>query len=431
MTTLKARTMFGKYAIEKKLGEGGFAVVYQARDTIEGIRVALKIPYSHLVTDETLELFRHEVRLAAKLEHPHIQPLKYADYIDGHFVTVTALGQGTLETRLGKRLSARTALDFSGQIIEAVSFAHENRIIHCDVKPDNLLIFPGNQLRLTDFGIALVAHKTVKGSGAGTVGYVAPEQAMGKPCFRSDVFSIGLIMHRMFSGKLPEWPYEWPFPGHERLRSALHPDLISLIRKSTEVDMRRRYRDATQMLAAFKRIKQPLRNRRSTAKTSPSPRLSSWKAVRFREFQKQFGKTLETRHECEKCGGPVAETMICCPWCGKSRKKHPDASTRFTVACPRCHRGMKADWKYCPWCYGAGFEPNSNRKLSDRRYESRCGNVACDRKQLMPFMRYCPWCNVRVKRKWKLEDSNAVCRACGWGVAKEFWSFCPWCGKKM
>ena len=75
---LRAKQRFGKYVIERKLGEGGFAVVYQARDTIEGVRVALKIPYAHLVTDDSMEDFRHEVRLAAKLEHPNILPLKCA-----------------------------------------------------------------------------------------------------------------------------------------------------------------------------------------------------------------------------------------------------------------------------------------------------------------------------------------------------------------
>lgn len=430
MAVLKSKQRFGKYVIERKLGEGGFAVVYQARDTIEGIRVALKIPYGHLVTEETLDVFRREVRLAAKLEHPHIQPLKYADYVDSHFVIVTALGSGTLEDRLAKRLSTKTALDFTRQILEAVAFAHENKIIHCDVKPDNLLLFPDNQLRLTDFGIARVAHKTLKGSGAGTVGYVAPEQAMGQPSFRSDVFSIGLIMHRMFTGKLPEWPYEWPFPGNDRLRASLHADVISLIQKSTQVDAKRRYKDAGQMLAAFDRIK----HRRKTDRKSVSTRGSSkggWKTVRYREFQRQFGKQLETRHVCGKCGGPVAESMTCCPWCCKSRKKHPDELTRFTVQCPRCSRGMKSDWKYCAWCFGPGFDPTSSRKLSDRRYESKCSSSICERRLLMPFMHYCPWCKTRVKRKWKVEGSCDRCKCCGWGIAKDYWTFCPWCTKKL
>ncbi len=151
-------------------------LVYQARDTIEGVRVALKIPFPHLVTPETLEDFRHEVRVAARLEHPNILPLKNAEFINGHFVITTALGQSTLDERLQKRMSLDTALGFAEQMLEAVAYAHEHRIIHCDVKPDNFLVFPDNRLRLTDFGIARIAHKTIDASGAGTMGYIAPSR---------------------------------------------------------------------------------------------------------------------------------------------------------------------------------------------------------------------------------------------------------------
>jgi serine/threonine protein kinase len=277
---LKARQKLGKYHIERKLGEGGFALVYQARDTIEGVRVALKIPFPHLVTPETLEDFRHEVRVAARLEHPNILPLKNAEFIDGHFVITTALGQTTLDDRLKNRMSLTTAIDFAEQMLSAIAYAHENRVIHCDVKPDNFLVFPNNRLRLTDFGIARVAHKTIKASGAGTVGYIAPEQAMGKASFSSDVFSLGLIC-------------------------------------------------------------------------------------------------------------------------------------------------------YCPSCFGPGFEPHGNRKYSDVRYTARCDSPRCKRKQIMPFMRYCPWCRARVRRKWKIAGSTEKCSRCGWGVLRAFWSYCPWCNKKL
>ena len=89
---LRTRQRFGKYVIERRIGEGGFATVYQARATIEGIRVALKIPHTHFMSGETLDMFRQEVRLAAGLDHPHILPLKYADYIEGHFVVPMTTG---------------------------------------------------------------------------------------------------------------------------------------------------------------------------------------------------------------------------------------------------------------------------------------------------------------------------------------------------
>ena len=99
-----------------------------------------------------------------------------------------------------RRLSIRTALDLGEQLLRAIAFAHENRVIHCDVKPDNLLLFDRGRLRLTDFGISKIAHRTISASGAGTVGYMAPEQAMGRPSARSDVFAAGLVLWQMFSG---------------------------------------------------------------------------------------------------------------------------------------------------------------------------------------------------------------------------------------
>ncbi|MEQ8785304.1 MAG: serine/threonine-protein kinase [Pirellulaceae bacterium] len=244
----------GKYRIERKLGVGGFSVVYRAMDTIEGVRVALKIPHHHLVTPEVLEEFRQEARMMARLEHPNILPLKNAEFIDEKFVIVYPLGEKTLTDRLQSRLSFATAIDYAEQMLSAVAYAHEHRIIHCDVKPDNVILFSGGRLRLADFGIAKVANRTIRASGSGTVGYVAPEQAMGRPSFRSDVFSLGLILYRMLTGRLPEWPYEWPPPGVDRLRRR-HPDLLSLVRKAIDVNPRRRYRDAGVMLDAFLRIK--------------------------------------------------------------------------------------------------------------------------------------------------------------------------------
>lgn len=428
--TLRARQRFGKYIIERRIGEGGFATVYAARDTIEGIQVALKIPHTHLMSDDSLEMFRQEVRLAAALDHPNILPLKYADYIDDHFVIVTALGDETLDDRLSRRLSTRIALSYAEQLLHAVSCAHDHSIIHCDIKPDNLLIFPDHRIRLTDFGIARVAYRTLQGTGSGTLGYVAPEQALGKPSFRSDVFSVGVVINQMLTGEVPEWPFHWPLPGHDRLRSKVHPDLVKLLRKSLEVSATKRFADATQMLNAFSRIKnidKPHTKKRNSTKSGAG---RSWQTLRWQAFRREFGKQLQAKHECSKCSGPVSESMFACPWCGKARRKHT-AETDFSHCCPRCNRGMKADWQYCAWCYGPGFEPETSRRLRDKRYSGKCSNRQCDRKELMPFTRYCVWCKQKVKKPWKLDGSKDRCRSCDWGVALQYWSYCPWCTKKL
>jgi eukaryotic-like serine/threonine-protein kinase len=248
--------MVGKYRIRGRIGEGAFATVYDAYDTIEGVRVALKIPHRHLLDEDALELIRREVRLTARLDHPNILPLRNAMTIGPHFVIATPLGQRTLAHRLHYRLSATTALSYTRQLLEALAYAHRKRVIHCDVKPDNIILFPEGLVRLADFGIAKVAlrTRTIYGSGAGTVGYIAPEQAMGKLSFRSDVFSMGLVLYRMFSGELPEWPFDWPLPGGDRLRRTVGRDFIGFLRKSIEVRERKRFNDGVQMYKAFLKV---------------------------------------------------------------------------------------------------------------------------------------------------------------------------------
>ncbi len=252
---LRIRQKIGKYRIERRLGQGGFASVYQAMDTIQGIHVAIKIPHAQYSTSTVLNEFRREIRTTQNLDHENILPLKDASIIEDRLVMVFPLGEETLLTRLTRRLALETALDISEQIIRATAHAHAHRIIHCDIKPDNVIVFPGNHIRLADFGIAKVSQKTVQGCGTGTVGYMAPEQAMGKPSRRSDVFSIGLIVWRMLTGQWPEWPFEWPPRGYGKLRGRIHPEFIDFMHRSIEPNPRRRFRDAEQMLSVFLKLK--------------------------------------------------------------------------------------------------------------------------------------------------------------------------------
>jgi serine/threonine-protein kinase len=157
-------------------------------------------------------------------------------------------------------------------LLDALAYAHEQRVIHCDIKPDNVILFPENHIRLADFGIAKVSlrTRTIVGSGQGTVGYIAPEQAMGKPSFRSDVFSMGLLIYRMFGGVLPEWPFDWPLPGADRLRRTVSRDFIAFLRRSIEVRERKRFRDGVQMQRAFEKVApRALRSTTRSRRTSP------------------------------------------------------------------------------------------------------------------------------------------------------------------
>jgi serine/threonine-protein kinase len=253
---LRARQTLGKYRILRRVSAGGFATVYAAVDRIEGVRVALKIPHPHLMSDLVLEDFRREARVIARLDHPNILHIKNADHIEGRFVIVYPLAERTLTERLRYRLSTTKALHYAEQLIDAMAHAHARRVIHCDVKPDNVLLFAGDHICISDFGIARFIHKTmIDASGSGTVGYIAPEQAMGRPSFRSDCFSLGLVLYRMLTRELPAWPYRWPLPGAQTLRRKVHPQMVGFLRRALEVDEKKRYKDALQMERSWRQIK--------------------------------------------------------------------------------------------------------------------------------------------------------------------------------
>jgi serine/threonine-protein kinase len=383
------------------------------------------------MTEYYLSDFKREARMTARLEHANILPIRDASYIDGHFVVAMPLGDFSLGERMRRRLSTDTALQLAEQALASVAHAHRCKVIHCDIKPDNFVVFPGNQLRLTDFGFSKIAMHTLRASGSGTVGYIAPEQAVGRPMFQSDVFSLGLVLYELFSGYLPEWPYTWPPQNIERVREKLKPKLVEWLRRAIEVRPEKRYKNAAVMYNEFKRLrnngaaKKKRRGKRGQSTDDPT----LWQHVLFKQFQRKYKKTLETRYQCKHCGGPLAETMVACPWCVTS-SNFRDAKTAYPAECPRCHRGAKLDWRFCGWCYGPGFEVTTTRRFPDRRYSARCANEKC-RGSLMPFMRYCPWCRTKVKKAWKLPGSTSTCPSCHWGVDRDYWHHCPWCSKAL
>ena len=427
---LRTRQKIGKYKILGRIASGPLADVYRALDTIHDSRVALKIPKEvHGISHAD---FLHEVQVAFKLDHPNILKVIDASFIDDRFVIAMELGNESLADRIVRRMSISSALELAAQGLAALAHAHEKKFIHCDIKPENFILFPGNRLKLTDFGFAKISWRTLKASGSGTIDYIAPEQAMGRPKFQSDVFSMGLVLYRLFSGKLPEWPYKWPMVGNDKLQSRVRPEFAQMLKKAIQIDPQKRYRNAIEMYAAFNRIQNRARRRkgrrRGNGRKSGKPGLA-WKQLQWREFQRQFRTALDTRHECRRCEGPVSSSMQACPWCGVDNPAR-GTDTRMPAICPRCERGVKSDWNFCAWCFGPSFEVEANRHFSDKRYVARCANPRC-KGPLMAFMRYCPWCRVKVKRPWKLPGSKHGCPSCRWGIAREFWRYCAWCRKPL
>jgi serine/threonine-protein kinase len=258
---LRAGARLDKYRVITCLGQGGFSTVYAAYDTLEGRDVALKLPHPHLYDSPmAMERLMREIKINARLEHPGILGLKNASFIDGRLVMAFPIGVETLAQRLARRLSRQTAWEWALQMIDAIAFAHENRVLHLDIKPENFILFDEHRIRLADFGLARLARGEINASGSGTLGYIAPEQAMGRPSFRSDVFSLGLVLYRMLSGELPKYPFSPPLPGIRRLRRSLNPELLEGLKKAIEPIPARRFRDVVAMRNAICRLRRPFRS---------------------------------------------------------------------------------------------------------------------------------------------------------------------------
>ena len=427
---LRAGARLGKYRIVRRIAEGGFSMVYEALDEIEGLRVALKVPRPDLITADVLDQFRREVRTHAALDHGNVLPIRNADRLGGVLVIAVPLGETSLQARMKRRLGTEKALAYTRQAIAGLAHVHAHRIVHCDVKPENLLLFPGDRLRLADFGIAKVVRPGFRGSGSGTLGYMAPEQAMGHPSFRADVFSLGLVLWELWTGALPEYPFRWPYPGHDRLRRRVPAEFVEFLRRATDPDPKRRFRDAGSMEKAFARIEprvlRKLRGERSR-RSGSRPSDTDWKQVRFRQFRRRFRTALGLDRDCGTCGGPMSEAMQCCPWCAAEADPHAHDTT-FPARCDRCGRGRKLDWPSCAWCWGPKFVDVSQRSFDDARYTAKCGSCSG---RLMPWMRYCPWCRTKVRRRWTFDGAVGRCGGCGNGVVRGEWRHCPWCTKRL
>ena len=201
--------LINRYEIIMKIGSGGMADVYKAKDHVLNRLVAIKVLKQEYSTDATfVKKFRVEAQSAAGLSHPNIVNVYDVGEDDGVYFIVMELVQGiTLKNYIDMKgkLDIREALNISVQIASGLSAAHENRIIHRDIKPQNIIMSRDGKVKVTDFGIAKVADSTtVTTTAAGTVHYISPEQARGGYSDeRSDIYSLGITMYEMVTGRVP------------------------------------------------------------------------------------------------------------------------------------------------------------------------------------------------------------------------------------
>lgn len=266
-----------RYRLQEKIGEGGMAVVYKGTDTLLGRTVAVKILRENLTGDNDLvRSFRREALSAANLTHPNIvnvydvgqeDNLYYIvmEYIEGQTLKDLILEKGTL--------SPSQVVSIAIQICEALEEAHKHNTVHRDIKPHNILITPEDRIKVADFGIARgVTTTTITYTSTiiGSVHYLSPEQASGKPAEeRSDIYSLGIVLYEMLTGKVPfsgENPVsvalkhiqeDVPFPAE--INTEVSAELEEILMRAVEKNPADRYTSAKELKEDLKALEEQLK----------------------------------------------------------------------------------------------------------------------------------------------------------------------------
>jgi two-component system, LytTR family, response regulator len=267
------------YRIVSRLGEGGMGEVYLATDTRLDRSVALKVLPTAVARDPTrMERFDREAKAASALNHPNVAHI-YEIGEDGgiHFLVMEFIEGEALDRRIdGRPLPVDDIGQIGAQIADALDAAHAKGIVHRDIKPANLMITPRGIVKVLDFGLAKVmerqssiesqmATRTLSAAGEliGTVAYMSPEQALGRPVdHRTDIFSLGVVLYQMATGRTP---FEGSSPSETiarilgaqpeaiaRFNYEVPEDLDRIVRKCLEKDRERRYQSARDLMVDLK-----------------------------------------------------------------------------------------------------------------------------------------------------------------------------------
>jgi serine/threonine-protein kinase len=264
-------TQIGSYEIVAPLGDGGMGQVYKVRHLISQRAEAMKVLLSSSSRRaEITERFLREIRVLANLNHPNIAALHTAFHHDDQLIMVMEFVEGmNLSEWLKSGVTLKNSLSYVRQVLCALQYAHSRGVIHRDIKPSNIMINKDGEVKLLDFGLALMStpdpRLTSSGSLLGSVHYISPEQIRGEPLdARSDLYGLGVTTYELVTGKLPIEGESFAeiISGHlqavPKTPSALNPSVPELL---SEVVMRSlaknradRYQSASEFLDALKPV---------------------------------------------------------------------------------------------------------------------------------------------------------------------------------
>jgi tRNA A-37 threonylcarbamoyl transferase component Bud32 len=263
---LTGTVLSGRYRLESKLGSGGMSTVYLARDETLERWVAAKVLHREISDQpDQIERFRREARAVAQVSHPNVVAVIDAGEDGGRPYIVFEYCDGeTLKQRIERlgKLPLDEAAAYAIEIGRGLAAAHQRRLVHRDVKPQNVLIDSDGRAKVTDFGIARELEQdglTKTGRVLGTTDYVSPEQAMGQPVdARSDIYSLGVVLYEMLTGDVPFTAetvvgvamkhVNEPLPDVQHERPEVSAALAAVTERSTEKEADRRYPDMQAML---------------------------------------------------------------------------------------------------------------------------------------------------------------------------------------
>jgi serine/threonine-protein kinase len=261
----------GDYEVLSTLGVGGMGKVYKVRNVISDRVEAMKILLPDLTSHQSLaDRFLREIRLLATLSHPNIAALRTALTFENQLVMIMEFVEGeTLAKRIARApISTAEAVNYSDQILSALSYAHKQNIIHRDIKPANMMLTPQGVVKLMDFGIARSVSDgalTTTGTTLGSLNYMPPEQVRGEAAdARSDIYSYGVSLYEMLTGQLPfrgDSQYSLMTahlntepPSPISLRSDLPPALNEIILMAMAKDPANRFQSAEAFRNALKSV---------------------------------------------------------------------------------------------------------------------------------------------------------------------------------